>query len=120
MTVSFSPEHAKVAARLRKPSANRSGRYLAIVLGSGALAALIAIVIAAIPTVLSFDFPRDGGPQIMANQAFPSAQPTHQVVNVYDPPTYAPRPRPTAEPTEPAETTTASPEPRESPEPGDN
>lgn len=87
----------KAAARERKPSRNRVGHYLVVILGSGALAALLALLIAGIPTVLSVAFPATQ--QIQATQVFPSVSPVHQVVNVYDPPKYtAP---PTSRPTQP-------------------
>jgi hypothetical protein len=105
---------AKAVSRERKPSKNRVGRFIVFTLGSGALAALLAIVIAGIPTVLGVVFPA-GSPEIQASALFPPVQPVHKVVDVYDPPKQAPRPNPapvapkpepveaspTAEPSEP-------------------
>jgi hypothetical protein len=84
---------ARSTARDRKPRKSRAWRFIFITLGSGALAALIAIGIAGIPTVLSVAFPGDTPPQIDASAIFPPAQPVHKVVDVYDPPPrQAPRP----------------------------
>lgn|GEM_PF-5567872 len=104
MIVNLVPGSGKPAARERKPARNRAGHYLVVILGSGLLAALLAIAIAGIPTVLSVAFPSDPT-QLPASQVFPAVSPTHQVVNVYDP---APA-RPTARPTEPPEHETQSP-----------
>ncbi len=106
----------KTAPRDRKPRRNRSARFLILTLGSGALAALLAIVIAGIPTVLGLVFPTGLTPEIQASAIFPPVPPVHKVIDVYDPPKQAPRPvtRPPAAPTaEPGQ----QPEP---PEPGDN
>jgi hypothetical protein len=100
LIVELRPEPAKPSSRERKPARNRAGHYLVIILGSGGLAALLAIAIAGIPTVLSVAFPAEPS-QLPASQVFPSVSPTHQVVNVYDPaPKQAPPPpaRPTAPP----------------------
>lgn len=111
---------AKTAPRDRKPRRNRSVRFLTLTFGSGALAALLAVVIAGIPTVLGLVFPTGPTPEIQASAIFPPVPPVHKVIDVYDPPKQAPRPvarppaapaaRPTAEPSQ-------QPEP---PEPGDN
>jgi hypothetical protein len=107
----------KTAPRERKPRKNRAARFLFLTLGSGALAALLAIAIAGIPTVLGLVFPTDPTPRIQASALFPPVQPIHKVIDVYDPPKQAPRPlpkppvaapspvrsSPTAEPTEPGD-----------------
>ncbi len=107
----FERRSVKVAARERQPRRNRAFRFLFISLGSGAIAALLAIVIAGVPTVLSFVFPQTP-PTIEAAQLFPPVPVQHKVVTVYDPPQAEPawpsstagsRPQPTAEPTEPGD-----------------
>jgi len=105
----------KEASRGRKPRKNRVVRFLVLTLGSGAIAALLAIVIAGIPTVLGLVFPTRPAPQIQATAIFPPVQPVHKVIDVYDPPKQAPRPQPqpTAEPSR-------QPEPGDAPEPGDD
>lgn len=88
---------ARSTTRDRKPRKNRAWRSIFITFGSGALAALIAIVIAGVPTVLSMVFPGDPPPQIDASALFPPSQAVHKVVDVYDPPPkQAPPPRPVA------------------------
>ena len=113
----------KTPVRDRKPRKNRSLRFLVLTLGSGAIAALFAIVIAGIPTVLGLVFPTAPAPVIQASTFFPPVQPVHKVIDVYDPPTQAPRPQP--EPSEqaagaPAAEPSQQPEPPEPPESGDN
>jgi outer membrane biosynthesis protein TonB len=100
-----------VKLRLReKPRRNRAWRFILITLGSGALAAIIATLIAALPTAGSVIFRSDGPTAIQASALFPLPRPVHQVVNVNDPPPReAPRP-PAAQPTHP-------PKPTESPKP---
>lgn len=91
---------ARSTARDRKPRKNRAWRFIFITFGSGALAALIAIVIAGMPTLLSLVFPSTTS-RIDSSVLFPPAQVVHKVVTVYDPPpspTPAPSPRPTARP----------------------
>jgi len=100
----------KTAPRDRKPRKNRVVRFLILTVGSGALAALLAIAIAGIPTVLGLVFPTGPTPAIQASAIFPPVQPVHKVIDVYDPPKQAPTAAPTAEPSQ-------QPEP---PEPGDN
>ncbi|MGA7912820.1 MAG: hypothetical protein WB682_15325 [Candidatus Dormiibacterota bacterium] len=84
----------KTVPRERKPRKNRALRFLVLTLGSGALAALLAIVIAGIPTVLGLAFPTGPTPEIQASAIFPPVQPVRKVIDVYDPPKQAPRPRP--------------------------
>jgi hypothetical protein len=109
----------KTAPRDRKPRKNRVLRFLVLTVGSGALAALLAIAIAGVPTVLGLVFPTSPAPEIQAGAIFPPVQPVHKVIDVYDPPKQAPRPQP-----EPPEGATGQPgqpaEPSEPPEPGDN
>jgi len=102
----------KAAPRDRKPRENRVVRFLVLTFGSGALAALVAIAIAGVPTLLGLVFPTALAPEIQASAIFPPVQPVHKVIDVYDPPKQAPRPQPepTAEPGQ-------QPEP---PEAGDN
>lgn len=108
----------KAAPRDRKPRKNRAARFLVLTLGSGVLAALLAIVIAGIPTVLGLVFPTGPTPQIQASAIFPPVQPVHKVINVYDPP--KPAPRPVSNPPAPAPSPTRpSPSPRPT-EPGDD
>ena len=95
----------KTAPRDRKPRKNRALRFLVLTIGSGALAALLAIAISGIPTVLGVVFPTGPQPEIRANALFPPVKPVHKVIDVYDPPTQAPAPNP---------------EPPESSEPGDD
>jgi len=109
---------ARPATRGRKPGQNRAWRFILTTLGSGALAAMIAIAIAGIPTVLSLAFPSDPPPQIDASALFPPAPVVHKVVNVYDPPPpqwLAPRPRPVT-PTSRPVTESPRPEPSEPPD----
>lgn len=97
----------KPAARERQPARNRVVRFIVLSLGAGALAALLALIIAVIPALLVLAFPTDT-PQILATTLFPTPSPTVKVISVYDPPPSqrAPAPR-------------ESPEPGQSPEPGD-
>jgi len=90
----------KAAPRDRKPRENRVVRFLILTFGSGALAALLAIAIAGVPTVLGLVFPTGPTPEIQARSIFPPVQPVHKVIDVYDPPKEAPgpQPEPTAEP----------------------
>lgn len=102
------------------PRRKRASRYLLIIFSAGAISGLAALIgigpfgdLRALVNAAVY-----GGPgEIRASEVFPSAQPTHKTVNVYDPPpaaaqpaptrTAAPAgspPRPTAEPTaEPTE-----------------
>lgn len=90
----------KVASRERRPAPHRAWRFILITLGSGAVAALLAIAIAGVPTVLSLTFPSPGA-EIPASAVFPRSDVVHRVVTVYDPPP-AP-PRATSEPNEPGD-----------------
>ncbi len=113
----------KTAPRDRKPRKNRAVRFLILTLGSGALAALFAIAIAGIPTVLGVVFPAGAAPEIKASALFPPVQPVHKVIDVYDPPPPRAAPRsapPAAEPVEPTAEPSHQPEPSQAPEPGDN
>jgi hypothetical protein len=113
----------KTAPRERKPRKNRAVRFLVLTFGSGALAALLAIVIAGIPTVLGVVFPAGAAPEIKASSLFPPVQAVHKVIDVYDPPPprAAPRPAPpVAAPVKPTAEPSQRPEPSQSPEPGDN
>src|SRR5260370_31977225 len=93
-----------------KPRRNRAWRFIFITLGAGALSAVTATLIAALPTAGSVIF-RNPGPQaIQASSLFPSPGPLHKVINVNDPPPpQASRP-PATEPTQ-------SPEPTDTPQP---
>ena len=96
----------KTAPRDHKPRKNRVLRFLVLTLGSGVIAALLAIVIAGVPTVLGLVFPTAPAPEIKASAIFPPVQPVHKVIDVYDPPKQAPRPQPRPSappPSEPAE-----------------
>ncbi len=94
----------KRAARERQPAGNRVVRFIILSLGAGAIAALLALVIAVVPTVLVLAFPTDT-PQILATTLFPTPSPTVKVISVYDPPPAqrAPVPRETPEPAQPSE-----------------
>jgi hypothetical protein len=113
----------KTAPRDRKPRKNRVLRFIVLTLGSGVVAALLAIVIAGIPTVLGVVFPAAAQPEIKASALFPPVGPVHKVIDVYDPPPprAAPRPAPpAAAPVRPTAEPSQRPEPSQSPEPGDN
>lgn len=91
--------HNRPESRERKPKPNRVGHFLAVTLGSGVIAALLAIVIAAGQAMVAAALPPDPTPQIAANTLFPAVPPVHKVVDVYDPaPPQAP-PRPQSTPT---------------------
>ena len=107
---------AKSTARDRQPRENRVVRFLVITIGSGALAALIAILIAGIPTVLSHVLPPSSASRIDASALFPAAPIVHKTVDVYDPPPAASVVAPTSNPTG---APTSIPRETESPEPGD-
>jgi hypothetical protein len=112
--MSDSKPAARRAVKLRsreKPTRNRAWRFIFVTLGAGALAAVIATLIAALPTAGSVIF-RPAAPQtIRATALFPSPPPVHKVVNVNDPPPrQAPQP-PAAQPTEPPEQHQPSPMP---------
>ena len=109
---------ARSTSRERKPRKSRAWRFIFITFGSGALAALIAIAIAGIPTVLSVAFPGDTPPQIDASALFPPAKAVHKVVDVYDPP---PKPAPRPKPVAPAPTSKpVTPSPSARPTPPDD
>lgn len=111
----------KAAPRDRKPRKNRAVRFLVLTFGSGTLAALLAIAMAGIPTVLGVVFPTGTQPEIKASALFPPVPPVHKVIDVYDPPKPAPRPAPpAAAPVRPTAEPSQLPEPSQSPEPGDN
>lgn len=101
----------KPAARERRPAGNRVVRFIVLSLGAGAIAALLAILLAVIPALLVLAFPTDT-PQILATELFPTPSPVQKVITVYDPPPATSRPRPPAT-SEPPQ------EPGQSPEPGD-
>lgn len=84
----------RTAPRDRKPRKNRLVRFLFLTFGSGALAALLAIAIAGVPTVLGLVFPTGPQPKIQASALFPPVPPVHRVIDVYDPPKQAPAPNP--------------------------
>lgn len=97
----------KPAARDRRPERNRAFRFIVMTLGAGAVAAVLAIMIAGAPTLLVLAFPTDGS-QIQASDLFPKPSPTQKVIDVYDPPPVKTEPpqhegQPGAEPTEPPE-----------------
>ncbi len=106
----------KPAARDRRPERNRVFRFIVMVLGAGAIAALLAIMIAGAPALLVLAFPTSPEPQIQASTLFPKPSPNQKVVDVYDPPKYVPAPAPAPNPKpQPAQ----SARPTQSPEPGD-
>ncbi len=114
---------ARSTARDRTPRKNRTWRFILFTFGSGLLAAVIAVVIAGVPTVLSLVIPVAAPPQINASALFPPVPAVHKTVDVYDPP--PPRravtpPRPVA-PTSPPERESPSPNhsPRPTPPPDD-
>jgi hypothetical protein len=87
-------------ARERKAKPNRVAHFLAITVGSGVIAALLAVVIAAGQAMVAAARPTDPPPRIAAGTLFPAVPPVHKVVDVYDPaPPPPPVQRPTAEPT---------------------
>jgi hypothetical protein len=97
-------------SRERKAKPNRAGRFLAITLGSGVLAALLAVVIAAASTVVSAVSTPPQAPQITASSLFPPVPPLHRTVDVYDPaPQAPPKPRSTPSPSPVRATPSASP-----------
>lgn len=71
--------------RERKPQRNRSGRFLLLTLGSGAIAALLALAIEGIPVVMSQLTAPGSPPQLDAANLFPTPSPQHKTVDVYDP-----------------------------------
>ncbi len=95
----------KPAARDRRPAGNRALRFIVMTLGAGAIAALLAIMIAGAPTLLVLAFPTSSEPQVDAATLFPKAGPTQKVVDVYDPPSAPAYPyaNGTAQPTQPPE-----------------
>jgi outer membrane biosynthesis protein TonB len=117
---------ARRAIKLRsreKPERNRAWRFIFITLGAGALAAVIATLIAALPTAGSVIF-RPAPQTIKASALFPAPPPVHKVVNVNDPPPkQAPMPpaaAPPPEPTEPPAKPSPTPSPRPQPSPPPN
>jgi hypothetical protein len=108
-----------------KPRRNRAWRFIVITLGAGALAAVIATLIAALPTAGSVIFKSPGPQTIKASALFPSPGPIHKVINVNDPPPpQSARPPATQPPHKPEPTDTPKP-PQPSPtaqpsEPPDN
>ncbi len=82
------------AARERRPAGSRVVRFIVLSLGAGAIAALIAIVLAVIPALIVLAFPTNDSTEILASKLFPTPSPATKVISVYDPP---------ARPTEPPE-----------------
>jgi hypothetical protein len=113
---------ARSTARDRTPRKNRTWRFILFTFGSGLLAAVIAVVIAGVPTVLSLVIPVAAPPQINASALFPPVPAVHKTVDVYDPPPkrVVTPPRPVA-PTSPPERESPSPthSPRPTPPPDD-
>lgn len=103
----------KPAARERRPAGNRVIRFMVLCLGAGAVAALLAIVIALLPALIVLAFPTQPMSEIEAGTLFPTPSPVQRVIDVYDPAPVAPRPPAT----EPPDRTTPGSTP--SPEPGD-
>ncbi len=107
-------------SRGRTPRKNRAWRFILITFGSGALAVVIAVAIAGVPTVLSLVIPVETPPQISASALFPPVPAVHKVVDVYDPPPkQAPLPRPvtpTAKPVSPTPSPAHSPRPTPPPD----
>ena len=103
------------------PRRKRASRYLLIIFSAGAisgLAALIGIGPFSDLRVLVNAAVYGGPSQIQASAVFPSAQPTHKTVNVYDPPPAAAEQEPTRAPTHvpsPSAGSTPRPSPRPSP-----
>ena len=90
---------ARPVPRERKPKRNRSGRFLLLTLGSGVIAALIALGIEGLPVVLGQLTPPSQPQQIDASTVFKPVGPQHKVVDVYDPaPKQQPKPTPSAGP----------------------
>lgn len=105
----------KPAVRDRRPARNRVVRFIVLCLGAGALAALLAILLAVLPALIVLAFPTQPVPEIQASTLFPTPSPVHRVIDVYDPAPVAPRPRPT----QPPAGSTPRPSFSPSPEPGD-
>lgn len=79
------PRLSRVVPSERKPQTNRSGRFLLITLGSGAIAALLALAIEGLPVVMGqLIVPTSS--QLDATTMFPTPGPQHKTVDVYDPP----------------------------------
>jgi hypothetical protein len=109
---------ARPTSRERKPRQNRAWRFMLITLGSGVLAAVTAIGIAGVPTVLSLVIPAPTPVPINASALFPTVPALHKVVDVYDPaPKQAPQPKPVTPTANPAAAPRPTPSPRHSPRP---
>lgn len=103
----------KPAARDRQPGDNRAFHFIVVTLAAGAIAAILAVLIAGAPALLVLAFPTNSEPPINAAALFPNPSPTVKVIDVYDPPKYvAPRPPASSQPQ-------PQPQPTEPPEPGD-
>ena len=72
--------------RERKPQRNRSGRFLLLTLGSGAVAALLALAIEGLPVVMGQLILPNSPPRLDATTLFATPGPQHKTVDVYDPP----------------------------------
>jgi hypothetical protein len=79
------PRPSRAVPRERKPQQNRSGRFLLLTLGSGAIAALLALAIEGLPVVMGQLIPPTST-QLDATTLFPTPGPQHKTVDVYDPP----------------------------------
>ncbi len=120
------PQKAKVAVGQREKRRSRTGRYLALVFGAGAISGVAAL--AGIPPFGSLQallapaseyvHPQSPITPIQASTIFPSVPPVHKTVDVYDlaPPAQRSSPPPVA--TSPRPTT--SPRPATSPSPKDD
>ena len=104
----------KPVSRQRKPARNRVVRFLLVTFGAGVAAAVIAIVVAGMQTLVTQAFP--GQDQISASSLFPPVPPQHRIVNVYDPPISRPHPPPSSKPIPPP-TPSPRPTPSRSPRP---
>lgn len=101
---------AAAISRKRTPGRNRFFRFIVLTFGSGLGAALFAILIAGLPTVVAIVIPPQAPAQLQAGQLFPPVPPVHKTIVINDPPVYrapapapapAPRPPATAAPTQP-------------------
>ena len=92
-------------SRKRTPGRNRLFRFLVLTFGAGGGAALFAILIAGLPTVVALVLPAEPPAPLQASQLFPSVPPVHKTVVINDPPVYRPAPpaaRPVPAPMPPA------------------
>lgn len=88
------------AARERRPAGGRVVRFIVLSLGAGAIAALLAILLAVIPALIVLAFPTSDSTEVLASKLFPTPSPTTKVINVYDPPSAPPAPPRATQPPE--------------------